>query len=157
TWLSHQVQPPVADNKGGAIPSSIFDLSTYHDVPVETRLAVGPVSVAYLRNDYTDGTVPHVVAVTAEDGRYHVLTLPHLLSDAATSDTPALALSPDGRRLAYSYALPGEGLTARGVAVLDLTTGEVQEVQLAAAVGTVTDRTQFPSVWVRRLTWSPNG
>ncbi|GAA1943100.1 hypothetical protein [Nocardioides hwasunensis] len=89
---------------GGAIPSRIDDVPA--DLPVTTDLAVGRSSVAFL-----SPTSMRPVVIGAEDGRYRQLDLP----DGPT-ETGKLALSPDGKHLAW--AVLGR------IHVIDLETGE---------------------------------
>lgn len=89
----------------GAIPSRIAVPPS--DTVLETDLAVGPASVAF----FDRGGRPVVLGAT--DGRAHVLDLPGLPADRGP-----LALSPDGRRLAWR--LPSE------VWVADLASGSVE-------------------------------
>ena len=93
-------------------------------------LAVGQAT-AVVTND-TD-----VFVITAADGAYHRLRLPGYdpaLHDGSLDDAerPGVALSPDGRRLAYAWHKPlrtdqppweESYLVPSGVRVLDLTTG----------------------------------
>lgn len=97
---------------------------------LERNLAVGPAT-AVVTND-TD-----VFVVTAADGAYHRLRLPGYdpaLHDGSLdgAERPGVALSPDGRRLAYAWHKPiltdqppweESYLVPSGVRVLDLTTG----------------------------------
>jgi hypothetical protein len=97
-------QPPVTDSGTPGVPDRIETVPS--DVTQrEEDLAVGRSAAAFL----TDDGLPVVIGAT--DGRYHLLDLP----DATGS---ALALSPDGELLGYA--------TTSGVAVLDLTTGELR-------------------------------
>ena len=103
---------------------------------LESDLAVGQAT-AVVTND-TD-----VFVVTAADGAYHRLRLPGYdpaLHDGSLNDEleefdgerPGVALSPDGRRLAYAWHAPiatdvpaweEDYHVASGVRVVDLTTG----------------------------------
>jgi hypothetical protein len=97
---------------------------------LERDLAVGQAT-AVVAND-TD-----VFVVTAADGAYHRLRLPGYdpaLHDGSldNAERPGVALSPDGRRLAYAWHKPiltdqpaweESYLVPSGVRVLDLTTG----------------------------------
>src|SRR5829696_2145771 len=99
---------------------------------LERDLAVGR-AIAVVTND-TD-----VFVITAADGAYHRLRLPGYdpdLHDGSLLDTerPGLALSPDGRRLAYAWHAPiptdvpaweEDYHVPSGVRVLDLTSGGV--------------------------------
>lgn len=102
----------VADSEapGGAIPSRIEDPGT--DRLGETGLAIGRGSVAFISRT----GMPVVIGAT--DGRYHYLGV----------DAPlALALSPDGRRLAWAIS--------DRLHVADLETGDVLEFAHNAGKG----------------------
>jgi hypothetical protein len=144
TWLPHQIKPPVAKTDAGAIPSRIFSLPEDEHLPVETDLALGPVSAAYVVTAY-DLTVDRIVVVTAMDGKYHVVELPDARTDADDiARSGNLALSPDGRQLAYAYTSGDASQPATGVGFVDLESGTVRKVRLS-------------SVWVRNMYWSPGG
>ena len=74
---------------GGAIPSRIEDPTSQRTV---SDLAVGRASVAFVSRN---SGLP--VVIGALDGRYHLLDLPD-----APEEEGLLALSPDGRQLAWS-------------------------------------------------------
>ena len=151
----HRSSTPVASTRSVALPDHIYAvperlLGQREDGswsgPVESDLAIGRGVVAYRPE-----TGPAVV-VTATDDRYHLLDLPGFLGNALfTSGAGAgLALSPDGRSLAYAY---GDGPTAdgspssSGVRVADLVTGHVRTVEIPTdAQGTL----------VRQIVWSPD-
>lgn len=90
-----------------------------------------------------------VVVVDATRGDYHLLDPPDLLRRSAYD--PGVALSPDGRHLAYAYAVVGPAAKTEpvpsGVRVVDLTTGEVREIPVAGEEGTA----------VNQVAWSPDG
>jgi len=112
-------------------------LTTVHGVVgsgglrLERDLGVGH-AIAVVTND------SDVFVITAADGAYHRVRLPGYdpaLHDGSRHDAvrPGVALSPDGRRLAYAWHAPirtdqpawEEGyVVPSGVRVLDLTTGE---------------------------------
>ncbi|MDZ5664124.1 hypothetical protein SFC79_20280 [Nocardioides sp. S-58] len=89
---------------GGAIPSRITDGT---NEPFEDDLAIGRASVAFVSN--------HIRVITAEDGRYHHVAFDD--PELALSREPAVALSPDGRRLAWS--------TPSRIAIADLESGDI--------------------------------
>ncbi|KQV63340.1 hypothetical protein ASC64_17235 [Nocardioides sp. Root122] len=74
--------------EGGAIPSRIEDPG---ELTLEPDLEIGRASVAFFSE------TGQAVVVGADDGRYHALDLPDL-----SRDLGPLALSPDGRHLAWS-------------------------------------------------------
>lgn len=115
---------------GGAIPSRITDIPD--DLDVTTDLAVGRASAAFISS--TDD----VVVITATDGVPHRLALP-----GWSPTWIALALSPDGRTLAYQHSSDGD----TEVALLDLESGSTTVVQARAS-----DR-----LVLNDLSWSPGG
>ena len=116
---------------GGAIPSRIEDIPS--DLEVTSDLAVGRASAAFLSPSTGDPVV-----ITATDGVPHRLDLGDWGPDPA-----ALALSPDGGRLAYQQV----ARDGTRVAVLDLETGRTR--QLLA--------NPDASLEIDGLSWSPNG
>jgi hypothetical protein len=114
--------------------------------PGGATLAVGVTAVAFTTSHHAP------VAVSATDGRYHLLDLPGFDRAADLRFDGTLALSPDGRRLAYTWNKPpGEGrddtYVPSGVRIVDLVTGEVASHQVRKGYG----------VFSHDLTWSPNG
>lgn len=120
------------------------------ELDVVTDLAMGGAAAAFAVGEY--GRLP--VIVGAMDGRYLPLDLPGF-ADAATINHPsgqgsALALSPDGTRLAYAWWNPRAPLDApmpAGVRLVDLTTGDITTIALEGGNG----------VDVDLLAWSPGG
>lgn len=116
----------------GAVPSRI----TEHDGAVLTDLTIGMASVAYVRSDGAP------VLVDATSGESHVVELPDFPTPEVLDRGndlrrgPWLALSPDGRRLAYPTTQDYErepGVTVNQTAwyrVVDLTNGESDLVDL---------------------------
>lgn len=148
--LHHESPPPATPIPGpGAVPSHIYRIPDRLTGPLETDLAVGRSSVAYM----TQAGIP--VVVTARDGRYHLLGLPAFLGqdDAGGFSTllgTGFALSPDGRSLAYAYAAGYDAAgtpSVTGVRVLDLETGGIRTVELPP---------QGQGTQVRLVTWSPD-
>ena len=149
-WLPDRGDPPVADGPPG-VPHRIQNAPTYftdkdfddltYSGDVETDLAVGQGAVAYA----TAEGVP--VVVDAASGGYHLLALPGF-----TGRSGALELSPDGERLAYSYADPlkqkkNSDPMPTGLRIVDLETGDTREIPLRGGMG----------VAVYSIHWSPNG
>ena len=120
----------VVDVGVGAIPSRIEDIPP--DLEPSPGLRVGRGAAAFIS---TSQRVP--VVVTATDGVSHRLDLP-----GWSEDTQALALSPDGLRLAWQETGPA-GAT---ISVLELLTGTVwsQEVHTDGDLS------------LRELSWSPD-
>ena len=114
----------------GAVPRRIADVPA--DLEPTSDLAVGRGAAAFIS---TSRRVP--VVVTAADGVAHPLDLP-----GWSDDSQALALSPDGLRLAWQRIGAG-GAT---IGVVELTTGRLRshEVHPAAPLA------------LRELTWSPD-
>jgi hypothetical protein len=108
---------------------------------VTSDVAVGRAAAAWLTPD----GLPVVVGAT--DGRYHLLDLPGFSGNNWVTSIglhPAtIALSPDGRRLAYSWATFGPDAATEpipsGVRVLDLESGTIREIPLPGAEGTAVE------------------
>ncbi|WP_416955165.1 hypothetical protein ACNKF0_01425 [Nocardioides sp. T5] len=115
--------------EGGAIPSRIDDIPA--DLEPTIDLAVGRGAAAFIS---TSQRVP--VVVTAADGVAHLLDLP-----GWDEDGQALALSPDGLKLAWQQT--GDGGATIGV--LELTTGRQRS-----------DEVHPDDLALRELTWSPD-
>jgi hypothetical protein len=123
---------PAGDVRGGALPSRVPE----PDGPVLTYLAIGAASVAYVDTN----AMP--VLVDAMTGEAHHVSLPDFPDPAVFERTAELrrgawlALSPDGRRLAYPTTSvferePGEySFTTSWYRVVDLTTGESDLVDI---------------------------
>ncbi|WP_224273601.1 WD40 repeat domain-containing protein [Nocardioides lacusdianchii] len=115
---------------GGAIPSRIEDIP--EDLEVTTDLAVGRASVAFI------SATGDPVVITANDGVPRRLGLPGWALERRT-----LALSPDGRFLAYQRVDAGTTVISR----LDLETGREE----------VLHRQPGEELTYDTLTWSPGG
>ena len=117
--------------EGGAIPSNIVDIPD--DLAATSDLAVGRGSAAFRSG------MGEPVVITATDGVPHRLDLP------GWDQTPrALAMSADGRRIAYQ---DGSGETGTYLTVVDLETGR--------SVRVFSDDTQ--RLQLNQLSWSPDG
>lgn len=116
--------------EGGAIPRRITDISD--DVEVTTDLAVGRGSAAFV------SATTDPVMITAVDGVAHRLGLPGWVPDQG-----AIALSPDGRYLAWHQ---DSDLSQAAIAVLDVVTGRTR------TSGVNPDQ----ELRLRELSWSPD-
>ena len=138
---------PGADGRvaEGAIPSRIEAAPSHLDGPGTDSLAVGRASLAYLS---TEGTF----LISATDGSYHRVALPQ------QGASRTLRLSPDGRQLAYAFVSPSagdQGATRAGVAVVDLASGDVEQVPAVSSGGTSVDVTSIGwSADSRWVAWS---
>jgi hypothetical protein len=151
------VAPVTPSGGAGAVPS------TLHGVPqrllrsteerswdpdrAEIDLAIGRASVAFTVGEGDFGPV----AVSARDGRYHLLELPGWIGTGigAASDGAALALSPDGLQLAWAWwdpSAPESGPMPGGVRIANLETGAVRTISLKGKDGVI----------VSALSWSPD-
>ncbi|TCJ29885.1 hypothetical protein [Nocardioides jejuensis] len=114
----------------------------------ESDLAIGRASVAFASGGYQ----PLPAVITAADGAYHLLQLPGWIGTSlAANMTPGmpLALSPDGRSLAwgwYDASTRGSAQVTAGVRIVDLETGRIRTIRLEGARG----------VEVASLQWSPD-
>jgi len=130
--------PQPADVPGGALPSRIPP--TEYDFL--TDLAIGSASVAYVDQDATP------VLVDAATGKAHRTLLPDFPTQQAfrvagkSARRSWLALSPDGRRLAYPTVTvderePGQKtFITSWYRIVDLTTGESDLVEPPPGTGT---------------------
>ncbi len=143
------VGPAGTAGPAAAIPSVIHE----PDGPVLTDLAIGRASVAYV-----EGSSGMPVLVDAATGTASYVELPsfpepsdiELTADLVTG--PLLALSPDGRRVAYAATVAADGpdgqpsfLTPWYI-VFDLTTGEFEFVDVPLGTGTP-----------RAISWTTDG
>jgi hypothetical protein len=118
---------------------------------VSDDLAIGRGAVAYVMRE----GLP--VVLDADDGTYHLLDLPgflgndSFLANGLFGSRLSVALSPDGRHLAYGYAEVGPDAATEpipsGLRVVDLTTGSLREVPVPLEEGTQ----------VTQPAWSPDG
>ncbi|WP_121257033.1 hypothetical protein [Nocardioides ferulae] len=185
-WLPQRDQPPVADTDSLGVPERLYSVpermsdrrldDTWSSGEVTDDLAVGVAAAAWV----TEAGLP--VVVDAAEGDYHLLDLPDFggnnshVADGFTP--PTVALAPDGRSLAYSYAsLDPEGDEAfetrdaaaaepipSGLRVLDLVTGDLRTVEIAGFDGTAVSQIAWSpgSTWLAWVgahqgTWTPDG
>ena len=148
--LPTRLDQPVAGSGSLGVPDRL------HEVPartfdLETDLAIGSGAAAWVR---AVDSVPNPVVVDAASGGYHLLDLPDYGGKnslvAHGLARPDIALSPDGTRLAYSYAVFGEDAATEpipsGIRVVDLRTGGIREVPVRGEEGTA----------VTSIVWSPS-
>ena len=140
-WTGPDPEPPPVDGTGaaGAIPSRL--------VTPPTRLGdtadhpIGPLAVIAGaergRRWWFGGSANGTVAVSAVTGEYRFLDLPAAVEpDAATFDARAsMALSPDGRSVAYWVRHPDDPDWVGGWAVYDTVSGDVVRHAVASQVG----------------------
>ncbi len=135
------VAAPAATTLG--VPNRIYAVPWRAGDRLQKDLAVGRTAVAFV----TRSGIP--VVVDAADGSYSPLQLPGMtpgdaIDRAELTDANWLALSPDGRKLAYGGAgNPFEG--GYEVRVVDLMSGQVTTIDLPN-----------PRTEVRAVSWSPN-
>jgi hypothetical protein len=157
-----ELRPASPSSSDPGVPSTIHDVPDWlvqhpgndtnevdwaPELDVSTDLAVG-TAAAVLAVGVDGGNLPMVV--TADDGRYVPLHPPGY-SDASglnnfLGESSALALTEDGTRLAYAWWDPRAPLDApmpAGVRVLDLVTGEIDQVALTGGNGIDVDELAF--------------
>lgn len=153
SWLPARFEPPVAGSSAPGLPDHLYA------VPERMSARTGDDNEAWLRDEVTsDLTVGRAAAawltpdglpvvVDALDGRYHLLDLPGFSGNNWVTSIglhPAtIALSPDGRLLAYSWATFGPDAATKpipsGVRVLDLESGAIREIPLPGEEGTAVE------------------
>lgn len=164
SWLPAQLEPSVSGSSAPGLPGHLY--------PVPERMWARGADDAWLRDEVTsDVAVGQAAAawltpeglpvvVDATDGRYHLLDLPGFSGNnwitAVGLHPPAIALSPDGRRLAYSWATFGPDAATEpipsGVRVLDLESGAIRQIPLPGEDGTAVEALGW-SVDSRWLAW----
>lgn len=137
-----------------ALPSRIV-LPQYGDrVPAAPDLAVGVQAAVAVRTDLDEsagGTGIAAIGIDATTGAYRTLALPDFgtpTGDLAGASRP-IALSPDGRRLAYpSTRREGYRSPVTAIAVVDLVTGRLDRFRL---------RDDDLPILLNTVGWSPDG
>lgn len=159
-WLPRHVDPPIAGTDSLGVPDHLYSVPDrlsgqtpedgWTSDAVEGDPAIGTAAAAWL----TPAGLP--VLVGAADGDYHLLELPGYAGNnwsmhVASLHDPTIALSPDGGRLAYSWADLGPDSADEpipsGLRIVDLHTGEVETFALPGEEGTI----------VTGIAWSPDG
>lgn len=142
---------PAMPDRLHAVPERLISTtasgSQWRDDVVAPDLAVGTTAAVFP----VDGGA--VVAVSAHDGSYAGLDLPGFDERAYFRfDDAAVALSPDGNRLAWTWnrdVIEGSRQldTPSGVRIADLRTGDVTDIRLPGGFG----------VYAHGFAWSPDG
>lgn len=150
---------PAGSLEQPAMPSRIHDVPErlasheedgyrWHADVAAGELSIGTTAAVFPVN------MGAVMAVSAEDGGYRGLDLPGFDEDSYFRFQGApVALSPDGRRLAYTWnpdVIGGserDGYRPSGVRVLDLATGKVRSARIRGGFG----------VHAHAFSWSPDG
>ncbi|HSE08645.1 MAG TPA: hypothetical protein VLB29_08255 [Nocardioidaceae bacterium] len=147
---------PAEGHREPAMPSRVHAVPEHLDgerpdgtwsYPRAETLEIGVAAVVFT----TSGYAP--VAVSALDGEYHLLDLPgHERMSGFRFEDGSFALSPDGRRLAYTWNKPASDVDAEvyvpsGIRIVDLLSGEVESHQVREGFG----------VFAHGFAWSPNG
>jgi hypothetical protein len=139
--------PPVEQpdrRDGPGIPATIHGVPGTGGLALERDLGVGPAAVAL-------STPAGAFLVTAKDGAYHRVRLAGFHPELHSAALAGLALSPDGRRLAWTWqGSPGPDGSdyGWGLRVADLTTGDVRTTRV--------DVSSEPGV-LSNPRWSPDG
>ena len=160
-----------------AVPDTIYATPTWlaesedgrysHADDLERDLAIGVGAIAYVQ-PAEDSNTGVAVVIDADDGDYHPLDLPDFIGldpywENGTGEGfghRPLALSPDGRQLAWAWGTGRDAgtdsMVPGGVRVADLTTGEVIEWDLMTTwcpSASCDDR----GTYVSDLEWSEGG
>lgn len=152
---------PGATELAGAVPSTIHGVperlavsreeigTRWSPEVAETQLAIGRGAVAF-----ATGTFALPVVVTAHDGALHPLDLPGWygasVAGAMLDRQQALALSPDGRKLAWGWVEFRDVGAISGIKVADLKSGTIRTVE----IGGVGKRSKAAAP--QTIVWSPD-
>jgi hypothetical protein len=163
-WVAGQLEAPIADTGSVGVPDHLYAVP----LQMSDRNNVEGEEDSWKRDEVTDDpTVVRIgaaawltdqglpVVVDAIAGGYHLLNLPDFIGNVwrftAGLEDPAIALSPDGRELAYSYAVFGPDSETEpipsGIRVVDLATGRLREIPVVGEEGTA----------ISHIEWSPDG
>lgn len=141
---TREVQPAGTDR--GAIPTRLETPSkftaTTADGPIGPLAAIAGAERA---TGWFDSSVNGMVGVSATTGTYRFLDPPGLVTDeqALPLGDDSMALSPDGRSLAYWLRQPGHGDRVGGFAVYDTVTGDVVRHEEDSELGLYADALEW--------------
>ena len=151
---------PVADSSAPGLPNHLYAVpdrlsgrdgdENWASDEVTSDITTGVAAASWVT---PAGGLP--VVVDAAHGGYHLLDLPGYAGNnwmmSGGLYEPSVALSPDGRRLAYSWATFGPDAATKpipsGIRVVDLITGALNEFALPGNEGTA----------VTAIAWSHDG
>ncbi|MFC7500520.1 hypothetical protein [Nocardioides sp. GCM10030258] len=148
---------PIAGDAGLGVPNHIHAVPRYV-TDREKSFQIGIGAAAFVTEERT------AVVVDGATGDYHLFDLDGLLgADPDSSveltvsmDNPPVALSPDGRYLAWGWVEPGPSsgtqLKGSGIRIADLDTGAVREIDVVDS-----DSSQAYRVLVNQVSWAPGG
>lgn len=160
---AHQLATPAlapapADGTEGAprLPDSLYDASGWLPGTADEAPGVLSAVVGGYRDALWGAEEPALVGVSSETGEYRFLDLPGRATGVEDPQTESVALSPDGRRIAYWIEGEPEKPSLRvtdpvvvGVAVQDLVTGAVVRHEWPTDHGLITDEL----LWAGTTLW----
>lgn len=141
-WMRSRPEPiPAAPTDGMLLPDRFYDPSSRLS-GTDDEGPIGPVSaIIYAqRSSGWRSTVNGLAGVSATTGEYRFLDLPGWPEADDEQGSSTVALSADGRRVAYWHLGPqddnqGDTPPVDGVAVYDTVTGEVQHYGIGSSYG----------------------